>query len=157
MTKEKQRKPILVDFATTGYGNPLIDLVFFMVVSSNDNTVSDCQLFLKQYYQLLIEYDSSLSAKISLSTLCEWLPWALLCQFMILIAYDGVCRDIAAAEENEQKRASQFQHFFNANRRMILAIKSIDNWDLILSKLPVATPAEQQEARIFCQNTPLVI
>jgi thiamine kinase-like enzyme len=156
--EEEERKPVLLDFATTGYGNPLVDLVFFIVVSTNDDVVSDSRLFLEQYYRHLIEYDPNLSSKITLSTLHEWFPWALLCQFMILVAYDDVCRAIAAAESDEQKRKSQtLQHFFNVNRRMILAIRRIDNWDAILSNLEPTTPEEQQEAREFCQNTPLVI
>jgi thiamine kinase-like enzyme len=154
---EEERKPVLVDFATTGYGNPLIDLVFFIVVSTNDDVVSDSRLFLEQYYRHLIECDPTLSSKITLSTLHEWFPWALLCQFMILVAYDGVCRDIAAAESDEQKRNQTLEHFCNVNRRMVLAIRSIDNWDAIISKLEPTTPAEQHEAREFCQNTPLVI
>ena len=154
---KKERKPVLVDFATTGYGNPMIDLVFFIVVSTNDETVSDSQLFLEKYYRLLIECDPNLSSKISLAALKEWFQWAVLCQFMILVAYDGICRDIAEAEQDKQKRESQIRHFYNVNRRMILAIRSIGNWDTILSTLETTTFQERQEARIFCQNTALVI
>mmetsp|Transcript_27578 Transcript_27578/g.60716 ORF Transcript_27578/g.60716 Transcript_27578/m.60716 type:complete len:492 (-) Transcript_27578:3422-4897(-) len=157
IAEEEERKPVLVDFATTGYGNPMIDLVFFIVVSTNDETVSDSQLFLEKYYRLLIEFDPNLSSKISLATLKEWFQWAVLCQFMILVAYDGICRNIAEAEQDKQKRESQIRHFYNVNRRMILAIRSIGNWDTILSTLEMTTFHEQQEARIFCQNTALVI
>ena len=150
-------KPVLVDFATVGYGNPLIDLVFFLVVSTNDDVASDPQLLLKEYYRLLIEYDPKISTKMTLSTLQEWFPWALLCQFMILVAYDGVCRDIAEAEEDEQKRRSQIQHFGNVNRRVILAIRSVDCWDRILSTLDCTTLEERLEAERFCQNTALTI
>eukprot|EP00536_Pseudo-nitzschia_multiseries_P002605 jgi/Psemu1/183993/e_gw1.35.218.1 len=153
----KRRKPVLVDFATTGYGNPMVDLVFFMVVSTNDEIVLDSNMFLEKYYRLLIECNPNLSSNISLATLQEWFPWAVLCQFMILVAYDGVCRDIAAAEQNEQRRQSQIRHFYNVNRRMVLAIKSIGEWDSILSNLKVATDHERQEAQIFCKNTALVI
>jgi thiamine kinase-like enzyme len=156
-TGKEEQKPVLVDFATSGYGNPLVDLVFFMVVSTNDDIVSDSRLFLERYYELLIAFDPSLSSKIALSTLHEWFPWALLCQLLILVAYDGVCRGIAAAEEDKVKREIQTQHFCNVNRRMLLAIRSIDNWDAILSKLDAATREEQVEAYRFCQNTALVI
>ena len=155
--KEEDRKPVLVDFATAGYGNPLVDLVFFMVVSTNDVIVSDSQLFLERYYNLLVECDPNLSSKITLSTLREWFPWALLCQFMILVAYDGVCREIAAAEKDEGKRENQFQHFCNVNRRMLLALQGIDDWDSVLSNLESTTPEEQQEAKVFCQKNALVI
>ncbi len=152
-----ERKPVLVDFATAGYGNPLVDLVFFMVVSTNDAIVSDSQLFLERYYNLLIESEPSLSSKITLSTLREWFPWALLCQFLILVAYDGLCRGIAQAERDQAKRESQLEHFCNVNRRMVLALKGVEDWDLVVSKLQSTTPEEQNEAKLFCQTTPLVI
>ena len=151
------RKPVLVDFATAGYGNPLVDLVFFMVVSTNDAVVSDSQMFLEKYYKLLIHSDPTISSKTTLSMLREWFPWALLCQFMILVAYDSVCQGIAQAEKDEVKRKSQLEHFNNVNRRMILALKGINDWDSILSKLDAATPEEQEQANDFCNKTPLVI
>ena len=157
-TCKVQQKPVLVDFATTGYGNPLVDFVFFLVVSTNDETVSDSKLVLEHYYDMLIEYDSTLESKISLQTLQEWFPWACLCQLLILVAYDGVCQSIAQAEEDPYKRETQLQHFYNTNRRMLLACKSIeDDWDSILSQLEPITPKEQEEARIFCERTPLRI
>jgi thiamine kinase-like enzyme len=42
---DQQRKPVLIDFATTGFDNPMIDLVFFLVVSTNDKVVSNSPLF----------------------------------------------------------------------------------------------------------------
>jgi len=155
---EQRHKPVLVDFATTGYGNPLVDLVFFLVVSTNDETVSDSKLVLEHYYEMLIQYDSTLESKISLQTLQEWFPWACLCQLLILVAYDGVCQSIAQAEKDPYKRETQLQHFYNTNRRMLLACKSIeDDWESILSQLESITPQEQEEARIFCERTPLRI
>ena len=148
---------MLVDFATAGYGNPLVDLVFFMVVSTNDAIVSDSQLLLEQYHKLLIDSNTTLSSKITLSTIREWFPWALLCQFMILVAYDGICRGIAQAEKDPAKRESQLVHFCNVNRRMVLALKGIDDWDSVLVELESTTTEEQEEAKEFCKTTPLVI
>ena len=76
---------------------------------------------------------------------------------MILVAYDGICRGIAQAEKDQAKRESQLQHFRNVNRRMILALKGVEDWDSVLSKLELTTPEEQKEAKEFCQTTPLVI
>ena len=155
---DQQRKPVLIDFATTGFDNPMIDLVFFLVVSTNDTVVSNSPLFLEKYYELLIEYDPNLVSTINLTTLREWFSWALLCQYMILVAYDRMCRQIAEMERDEIKRKSQIRHFCNVNRRMILAMNSIDNWDSILSKsLKPTTIEERREARLFCEQTPLVI
>jgi len=151
------RKPVLVDFATTGLDNPMIDFVFFLVASTNDTTVSNTPLFLEKYYQLLIEYDPNLTSKITLATLQEWLPWTLLCQFMILVAYDRMCRKIAEGEQDNTKRENQIQHFCNVNRRIVLAMSSIENWEAILSKIETTTVEERQEAQLYCQHTALVI
>jgi len=151
------RKPVLVDFATTGLDNPMIDFVFFLVASTNDTTVSNTPLFLEKYYQLLIEYDPNLTSKITLATLQEWLPWTLLCQFMILVAYDRMCRKIAEGEQDKTKRENQIQHFCNVNRRIVLAMSSIENWEAILSKIETTTVEERQEAQLYCQHTALVI
>jgi len=151
------RKPVLIDFATTGFDNPMIDFVFFLVASTNDTTVSNTPLFLEKYYQLLIEYDPNLTSKITLATLQEWLPWTLLCQFMILVAYDRKCRNIAKAEQDDTKRENQIQHFCNVNRRIVLAMSSIENWETILSKIEATTNKERIEVQLHCQHTPLVI
>ena len=106
----------------------------------------------------MIEYDPNLVSTINLATLHEWFSWALLCQYMILVAYDRMCRHIVEMERDEIKRKSQIRHFCNVNRRMILAMNSIDNWDSILLKsLKPTTIEERQEARLFCEQTPLVI
>ncbi len=153
--------PVLVDWATAGYGNPMVDLVFFLIVSTNDQIAAEAfQLWLPKYWMVLSERLSSNGAsptKLTLETMKEWFQWALLCQWLILVAYDDVCRRIAMHETNEGRRNSQLRHFRNVNRRAVLAMKSVGSWDEALSNLATTTRAERLEAQQFCEQNPLEI
>jgi len=148
-------KPVLVDWATFGYGNPMIDVAFFLVVSTNDEVVSDIEPWLQGYYHTLTTRNPTIS--VSYRTLREWFQWALLRQWMILVAYDEMCRQIGAAEPDPLKRQTQLQHFQNVNRRTILAMKSVGSWDEILSQIPKATEEERHQAKSYSNRTPLAI
>lgn len=153
--------PVLVDWATAGYGNPMVDLVFFLVVSTNAQIASEAfQVWLPKYWTVLIETLSPNDfspTDLPLETLKEWFQWALLCQWLILVAYDGVCRSIAMHETDESRRDNQLRHFRNVNRRTILAMKSVGSWDETLAKLTTTTTAERFEAEQFCEQNSLVI
>jgi hypothetical protein len=155
--ENQELKPFLVDWATAGYGNPLVDLVFFLVVSTNDEVASQSQQYLEEYFRLLIACNPSVEHMISMKTLKEWFPFVLICQWTILVAYDRLCRGIANNEVDQQRRESQLQHFRNVNRRAILALKGVVNWNETLSILEVATEEDQLEASKFCHNAPLTI
>jgi thiamine kinase-like enzyme len=154
--RDDGKKPVLVDWATCGVGNPMVDLVFFLVVSTNDEVVSDAQESLEIYYKSLLRYNPEASS-VGLETMQEWFQWALLCQWMILVAYDNLCRQIVSAEPDEGKRKSQLDHFRNVNRRTLLALQAFKNWDEILADVPPSTDDERKEAEDFCRNTELQI
>jgi thiamine kinase-like enzyme len=151
------QKPVLIDWATCGYGNPMVDVVFFLVVSTNDQVVSNIDTWLEGYYRSLTRHNPALSSKITFMTIREWFQWALLCQWMILVAYDEMCRQIVATEPNVSKKNSQRRHFENVNRRAVLAMNSIGNWDIILSRVPNVTDEERREAEDYSKHTPLAI
>jgi Ecdysteroid kinase-like family len=150
-------RPYLVDWATAGYGNPMIDLVFFLVVSTNDQVVSDIQGQLEEYHQLLLLMEPRLKDAVSVDTLNEWFKFALICQWTILVAYDEVCRQIALNEPDKGRREMQLQHFKNVNRRAILALKSVGDWDDVWDMLKLASEDERNEASEYCERTPLTI
>jgi hypothetical protein len=153
--------PVLIDWATAGYGNPMVDLVFFLVVSTNDQIASEAfQVWLPKYWTALMERLSPndlFPTAPSLETVKEWFQWALLCQWLILVAYDDVCRSIASQGTDEASRDRQLRHFRNVNRRAIMAMNSVGNWDETLSKLTRTTAAERDEAEQFCRNNSLTI
>jgi thiamine kinase-like enzyme len=153
--------PVLVDWATAGYGNPMIDLVFFLVVSTNDQVAAEAyQVWLPKYHAILVERLSLRGippTEFTLETMKEWFRWALLCQWLILVAYDNVCRQIAMSESDEGRRESQLEHFRNVNRRATLAMKNVDSWDETLENLPTTTAADRFEAQQFCGKHSLEI
>ena len=151
------RRPVLVDWSLTGYGNPMIDAVFFLVVSTNDDVVTNVNDWLEGYYRSLTRSKPDILSKISFATIREWFQFALLGQWMILVSYDEMCRQIAAAEPDILKRHSQQRHFENVNRRALLALKSIGNWDNILACLSKVTDEERREAGAFSKQMPLAI
>jgi thiamine kinase-like enzyme len=155
--KGKDSKLYLIDWATAGFANPMIDLVFFLIVSTNDQVVSDCHQHLMEYHRLLISLEPNLKETLSLDTLSEWFTNALICQWTILVSYDQVCRQIALSEPDIRRREIQLQHFRNVNRRAILALRNIDKWEGLSVKLKEATEEERREAHSYCENTLLTI
>ena len=156
----RRRKPLLIDWSTCGYGNPMIDFVFFIVVSTNDEICKKLKSkYLKLYYEALLRYNPSASKQIpNIQKLQEMVQYALLLQWMILVSYDELCRQITMVEPDDQKRNKQLQHFRNVNRRCVLALSNFDSWeDTILSAIPTVTPDERKEAEDFSRNTPLQI
>jgi thiamine kinase-like enzyme len=151
--RNAHHKPVLVDWATCGYGNPMVDVVFFLVVSTNDQLVSNVKTWLEGYYHNLTRFNPKISSQITLERMREWFRWALLCQWMILVAYDDMCRQIALAEPDAAKRQSQLKHFRNVNRRTLLAMQSIGNWDNLLSHIPIVTNKERKEAKDYSTQT----
>lgn len=148
-------KPVLVDWTAWGYGNPMVDLAFFLIVSTTDQVVSNVDQWLACYIGRLKNHNPVLQ-NLSMTTLREWLRWALLCEWMVLVAYDAVCRDIADSEKDQVKRKSQLKHFNNVNRRALLSLRAIGALDC-LKQIPPATDNERKHAEIFSKNTPLAI
>jgi len=154
---ESTTRPYVVDWATCGYGNPLVDFVFFLVVSTNNNCVSNVYGWLRKYYDLLLKYNPNLRSTLTVETLKEMMMPALLCQWLILVSYDAMCRQIALSEANETKCEMTSRHFNNVNLRTVLAMKSLDGWDKLLNEIPKTNDAERLEAQDFCVKTPLEI
>ncbi|KAG7367292.1 ecdysteroid kinase [Nitzschia inconspicua] len=150
-------RPYLVDWATSGFANPMIDLVFFLVVSTNDQVASDAEILVKEYHRLLLLFEPGLKDRVSHDTLKEWFRYALICQWTILVAYDEMCRHIANSEQDERRRETQLRHFKNVNRRAILALKNVQDWDIVWEKIQSASEAEKMEARLFCETNTIEI
>eukprot|EP00980_Cylindrotheca_fusiformis_P008938 scaffold1909_cov130-Cylindrotheca_fusiformis.AAC.5 len=148
-------KPVLIDWTVWGYGNPMVDFAFFMVVSTNDQVASNIYPWLQSYMTTIKRHRPDLE-HLSVDILNEWLGWALLCQWLVLVAYDGVCRGIANGEKDPIMKKSQLTHFNNVNRRATLALKSTGALD-ILKELPIASEEERKEAQAFAARTTLAI
>ena len=154
---ESKSRPYLLDFATCGCGNPLVDFVFFFVVSTNNDCVSNIYGWLRKYYDLLIKHNPNIRSTLTVEALKEMMMPVLLCQWLILVSYDSMCRQIALSEINEGKRKMTIMHFNNVNQRTVLAMKGLDGWDKLLNQIPKTNDKERLEAQEFCDNTPLEI
>jgi hypothetical protein len=151
-----KRKPVVVDWATCGYGNPMVDVAFFLVVSTNDEVVSNVHPWLLRYYERLLKWNPKI--QLTYETCCEWFQWALLNQWMILVVYDGMCRGIAQAEPDAaSKRQHMLHHFQRVNRRALLCMTSSFEWTEIVASLPIATKEERHQAEAYSDQTPLGI
>ena len=176
--KMMKKRPVLVDWATAGYGNPMIDLVFFLVVSTTNTEtmiLGAKEKWLPFYYSHLQEYyyhygnnkahndsgrvhDEVLS--LTKPLLYEWFQWAAINQLLILVAYDELCRQSVAPDD-----ASTLAHFQRVNRRAILLVEALflKEWtgDGIVSlgkdHLELATDEERDQARALSDATPLRI
>ena len=172
-----KKKPVLVDWATAGYANPMIDLVFFLVVSTTNTEtmiVEAKEKWLPFYYSHLQEYyyhygnnkahnDSGMDKLSPLhddALRYEWFQWAAINQLLILVAYDELCRQSVAPDD-----ASTLAHFQRVNRRAILLVEVLflQEWtgDGIVSlgkdHLELATEEERDQARALSDATPLRI
>jgi hypothetical protein len=150
-----KQKPVLVDWATCGHGNPMVDVAFFLVVSSDDEVVSNVHPWLHRYYETLLKWNPKI--ELTYDTCCEWFQLALLNQWIILVAYDGMCRVIAQAEPDASKRQGILNHFQRVNRRALLCMTSSFEWTEIIASLPVATEEERNQAKTYSDQTPLAI
>lgn len=154
---ESQKKPVLLDWATFGYGNPMTDLAFFAVL--NDCVATRVQDWLKTYYDCLMtnlnHHDTI--ATLSFPSLLEKFRWAMLCQWMVLVAYDKMSRQLAEGQQDAAEVEIKLKHFRNVNRRAAIVLSGLGNFEPILDSLPELTEHERHEARLYCETTPLSI
>ncbi len=152
---DKSQKPSLVDWATFGFGNPMTDLVFFLVL--NESVASTVEGWLRKYYDCLTKYNPDVLSSFSFESLLEKLRWAMICQWMILVAYDIMSRQLADDGQDPSQVETKLKHFRNVNRRAVIAMHGVGKFETIIKNIPKVTELEHKEARDFCSNTPLSI
>ncbi|KAL3789495.1 hypothetical protein HJC23_009731 [Cyclotella cryptica] len=146
---EESHIPWLVDWSMVGLGNPLIDLVFFLVVGANDisihqtdssSTSKNVERILKLYHTILNEQkirEISTDEPNNISTqqrlLLSWDEFVsmfrecLLNQFIILVCYDSLCRDMSDACPCGEKDVYH-DHFDRVNVRCLRMLLSDYGW-----------------------------
>jgi len=152
---DDSKTPVLVDWATFGFGNPMTDLAFFMVL--NESVASNAEGWLRKYHQNLTQCSPTLVGSFPLEVMLEKFRWAILCQWTILVAYDKMSRQLAAADRDSPQSEIKLRHFANVNRRAVLAMNSLGNFETFLDTIPLATEQESAEAQKYCIETPLSI
>jgi len=128
-------KPFLVDWSMAGMGNPLIDLVFFLVVGAQSIPCHDTDSItssevvegiLKQYQTALNDQEHTAKVLLSWDDLISMFRVCLLNQFIILVCYDSLCRDMANTFQG--KKDVYHDHFDKVNARCIRMLLSNFGW-----------------------------
>jgi len=143
------RKPVLIDWATAGYSNPLIDVAFFLIL--NDCAAADSMTWLRQYHHELIQWKSNQMDEFSFNEMVHIFRWAILYQWIILVAYDGMSAQLA--EGNQKLVEAKLKHFNNVKRRAMETLYSIGDFEI--DKVTLLTEKDRKEALDFSRSTPL--
>lgn len=133
--------PWLVDWSMAGIGNPLVDLVFFLVVGApcipvteNGSTEvsSVVNHILKQYHSALksCEIKTSMANEMLLSwgDLVSMFRICVLNQFILLICFDSLCREVANSYQDTDERHMYHAHFDRVNIRCVMLLLSDFGW-----------------------------
>lgn len=125
--------PWLVDWSMAGLGNPLVDLVFFLVVGAPNIPINESGTCLStmsaNVERVLKLYHTTLndeSALLSWDQFVTHFRACLLNQLVILICYDGLCRDMADSLRDEKD--VYHAHFDRVNVRCARMLLSDFGW-----------------------------
>ena len=146
-----RRKPTLIDWAAGGFGNPMIDVAFFLVL--NDCAADSSIPWLHQYYDELIKCNEEWTKELSFNDMLRLLRWALLYQWIILVAYDKMSRQLSEGDQNLVK--AKLKHFTSVNRRAIHVMYTIGGFEI--EKLSLLTEIERKEASDFSINASMSV
>jgi tRNA A-37 threonylcarbamoyl transferase component Bud32 len=132
----------LLDWATCGLGNPMVDVVFFFLVSTRLDMTNMCETWLPHYHHELTTTTTTTTDTTNNNAIMD-LSWesclghfrtCLLNQFIILVCYDQISKNLLANEASGEVCEHYAQHFDNVNRRCVRALLSeemdIDNYPL---------------------------
>ena len=128
--------PTLIDWATCGRGNPIFDLVFFLVVSTPKGGIDEdfTTGLLNLYHRTLIDDGTSDNADAIQrdfptynGSFLSMYRNVVLNEFLILVAYDELARQFVEAAEKPAVRADRCRHFRNVARRCMMALLKIES------------------------------
>ena len=133
--------PWLVDWSMAGIGNPLVDLVFFLVVGAKCIPVTESgstevsravNHVLEQYHNALkgCENKTSVTNEMLLSweDLVSMFRMCVLNQFILLICFDSLCRDVANGYQSKNEKHLYHAHFDRVNIRCVMMLLSNLGW-----------------------------
>ena len=104
------QRPWLLDWSFSGVGNPLVDLAFFLSIAMNEITFQDTQRVLQNYFNVIRD-----KSQLSWDQFLSMLRHSLLNQFVILVCYDSLCRQMA--DSSGEMAKVQHRHFDRVNTR----------------------------------------
>ena len=137
--EDEDKGPWLIDWGSCGLGNPLVDVAFFLLVSTRVN-MQDIEVFLWEYYSILIDPKTTSAATSEIIQKeftffkCKQLFRNVLCnQLLIFIAYDPLVRKMAKAAPTTCQQGEQTLHFNTVHARGVQAmLSSFMDWKTFL-------------------------
>jgi hypothetical protein len=116
-------KLTLLDWATCGAGNNMVDVVFFLVVSTNLNMNEIMSTWLPLYHKVLLESNPTID--FSWEKCVSHFRTCLLNQFLVLVCYDEISKSLLAFHVESRNALDHYtRHFENVNRRCVEALLS---------------------------------
>jgi thiamine kinase-like enzyme len=152
---DSSRKPALVDWATFGFGNPMTDLAFFLVL--NETVATNVEEWLEKYYKNLTTRNPDLILSFPFEHMLDAFRLAILYQWIILVTYNNMNKQLAIDKDNPKQTEANLKHFENVNRRAVIAMHRVGHFEPILKRIPVATDQERSRAKYYSIETPLAI
>ncbi|GMF10382.1 unnamed protein product [Phytophthora lilii] len=114
----------LLDWATSGKGNPLRDVAFFFIVSVQPSHRQEQEAQCLEVYHKALTSEAT-TVRLSLEELQRQYKVCVLNQFVILAVYDSLSKSLAANAKTERLRVELDEHFREVNRRACLSV--LDN------------------------------
>lgn len=113
----------ILDWATCGTGNFMVDVVFFFLVSTQLSTKEMMHTWLPYYHQVLLESNPNID--VSWKTSVYYFRTCLLNQFIVLVCHDEISKMLLKTQvESSQLLEHYSQHFTNVNKRCVEALLS---------------------------------
>ena len=131
----------LLDWATCGLGNPMVDVVFFFLVSTRLSMTEMIGTWLPYYFRELTTCTNS--TDMTWESCLFMFRTCLLNQFLVLVCYDQISKRLLANEASGEVHEHYMQHFENVNRRCVKALLSKE---MDLENYPLPPHKTQEEA-----------
>ena len=127
-------KLTILDWATCGEGNNMVDVVFFLVVSTNLNSTEIMSTWLPFYHRVLLESNTTID--FSWEMCVSHFRTCLLNQFLVLVCYDEISKQLLASHVESKDLVEHYTiHFENVNRRCAEALLS-EEMNVLEYRLP---------------------
>lgn len=154
--RKQDEQIFLIDWATCGAGNPMVDFVFFVVVSTSGISVKTVlDKWLPFYHgELTRTMSDTTQLNVSLSDLRRHFVNCLINQFVILVCYDQTARGLLQQEAATPEILKMYNHHFdNVNQRCADAI--LESGALLEAALPTSLKASSTAAA--CTEEPQLL
>jgi len=146
---ENNNKLTILDWATCGAGNNMIDVVFFFLISTKLSMTQVKKEWLPMYHRVLLESNGTI--EYSWEKCVYDFQTCLLNQFLILVCYDEISKTLLRSEVDSREVLEHYtQHFTNVNKRCVEALLSTE---MNLSEYPLPPIKKESDMETNADTT----